>query len=158
MQLHMTWMRHSHRQPLTGQQRSVGQPASASSAFSTIGQSHPSKAIPRWHPRSNAWPPVAREGGGVAQVEQHLGLPPLGGPEAAEAHAARVLALYSAALPLADGLDARDRGPGDALVAVAADALLAPHLRDPPHPLPATLRAMLQVLPPASPNALAAVE
>lgn len=80
-------------------------------------------------------------------MEQDLGLPQLADAAAAEAHAAKLLALYSGALHLADSLDARDRGPGDTLVVVAADALLAPQLLgSAPAPPPSDrLRAMLQV-------------
>lgn len=76
-------------------------------------------------------------------MEQDLGLPELGGAAAAEAHAAALLATYAAALPLSEGLDPRDRGPGDALVGLAADALLAPLAAGAGRR--ATLRAMLQV-------------
>ena len=63
--------------------------------------------------------------------------------------------MYGGALHLSEALDARDRGHGDTLVALAADALLAPHLppRAPLPPPPATLRAMLQVRCPTSTHA-----
>lgn len=78
------------------------------------------------------------------QIEQDLGLPELADAAAAEAHAGVLLSAYAAAAPLADGLDPRDGGPGDALVGLAADALLAPRAAAPDRA--AVLRAMLQAV------------
>lgn len=77
------------------------------------------------------------------QIEQDLGLPDFADAPAAEAHAGALLGVYADAAPLSEGLDPRDRGAGDELVGLAADALLAPRAAGADRT--ATLRAMLQV-------------
>lgn len=86
-------------------------------------------------------------------MESDLGLPELREGAAGEARAMALLREYASALPLSDGVDPRDRAPGDSLVALAADALLAPHVANLTHvggslgpsDAAARLRAMLQV-------------
>ncbi|KAL4447959.1 hypothetical protein ABPG75_005178 [Micractinium tetrahymenae] len=58
------------------------------------------------------------------QLEAELGLPALASPADAEAHAARLLALYEGHMHLSAGLDEKERGHGEELVALAVEALL----------------------------------
>lgn len=60
------------------------------------------------------------------QLLHDLGLPGTAGDAPALlAHASRLIADFAAARPAYDGLDPRERGPADELVALAATALMA---------------------------------
>ena len=59
------------------------------------------------------------------QVEHDLGLPEFESPAAADAHAAQLLRVYRRAAELEAALDEKERGTADALVALAAGALVA---------------------------------
>ena len=76
------------------------------------------------------------------QVCADLGLPEFGAGAEAEAHAVELLRLYQTVGWLAEGADPKDRGPGDALVALAADTLMAARHLDPDRG--AVTRRMLQ--------------
>ena len=66
------------------------------------------------------------------QVEHDLGLPQLGSPEAGDAHAAKLMAVYRRAAALEAALDEKERGVADGLVALAAGALVAAWRLEPP--------------------------
>jgi hypothetical protein len=59
------------------------------------------------------------------QVCADLGLPEFSTAADAEAHAVELLRLYQTVQWLAEGADPKDRGAGDLLVTLAADALMA---------------------------------
>jgi hypothetical protein len=64
----------------------------------------------------------------LKQVEADLGLPEMPDAAAGQAQARALLHAYEQSLELSLDVDPRDRALGDSLVALAADALLAPHV------------------------------
>lgn len=60
----------------------------------------------------------------LLQIQSDLGAPSFSTPAAAAQHAQQLLQLYTAALPLYQGLDERERGPADELLWQAAAALV----------------------------------